>query len=161
MILGLIVSYMILASQFNSFIHPFAVLMSLPFSIAGAFLGLLIFHQTLNIYSLMGFILLLGIVKKNSIFLGDFTNQERARGAGVAEALLAACPLRLRAIFMTSATTLVAALPLALSIGPASEIMRPMGIVVIGGVLISTLFTLFVVPCTYQILADWEAPPYE
>src|SRR6202007_530252 len=91
MLLGIVVSYMVLASQFNSFIHPVTVLMALPFSFSGAFLGLLIAHQSINIYSLSGFILLMGIVKKNSILLVDFTNQTRAQGSNVREALLKAC----------------------------------------------------------------------
>jgi hydrophobe/amphiphile efflux-1 (HAE1) family protein len=155
--LGIIVAYMVLASQFNSFVHPFTVLMALPFSISGALLTLLLTGNSLNIFSFIGLILLMGIVKKNSILLVDFTNQVRARGGvGVREALLKACPIRLRPILMTSFATIAAALPLALALGPGAELRAPMAIAVIGGVLVSTLLTLFVVPCVYELLARFE-----
>jgi hydrophobe/amphiphile efflux-1 (HAE1) family protein len=156
LILGLIVSYMVLASQFNSFIHPVTVLMALPSSMAGAFLTLLLFHQSLNIYSGIGLILLMGIVKKNSILLVDFTNQVRDRGIAVRPALLEACPIRLRPILMTSFATIAAALPLALAFGPGAETRVPMALAVIGGVLVSTFLTLFVVPCVYELFARFE-----
>jgi HAE1 family hydrophobic/amphiphilic exporter-1 len=157
LLLGVVVSYMILASQFNSFIHPATVLMALPFSISGAFLTLLAFGHSLNIFSFIGLILLMGIVKKNSILLVDFTNQVRDRGGvAVRAALLEACPVRLRPILMTSFATIAAALPLALAIGPGAELRAPMAIAVIGGVLVSTLLTLFVVPCVYELLARFE-----
>ena len=157
LILGLIVSYMVLASQFNSFIHPVTVLMALPFSVSGAFLTLLAFGHSLNIFSFIGLILLMGIVKKNSILLVDFTNQVRDRGGiTVRAALLEACPVRLRPILMTSFATIAAALPLALALGPGAELRAPMAIAVIGGVLVSTFLTLFVVPCVYELLARFE-----
>ncbi len=157
LVLGLVVSYMVLASQFNSFIHPVTVLMALPFSVSGAFLTLLISHQSLNIYSFIGLILLMGIVKKNSILLVDFTNQVRARGVNnVRSALLEACPVRLRPILMTSFATVAAALPLALALGPGAETRVPMALAVIGGVIVSTLLTLFVVPCVYEVLSRFE-----
>ncbi len=155
--LGLVVSYMVLASQFNSFIHPVTVLMALPFSVSGAFLTLLISHQSLNVYSFIGLILLMGIVKKNSILLVDFTNQVRDRGeASVRSALLEACPVRLRPILMTSLATVAAALPLALALGPGAETRVPLALAVIGGVVVSTLLTLFVVPCVYEVLSRFE-----
>jgi len=157
LVLGIIVAYMVLASQFNSFIHPFTVLMALPFSISGALLTLLIFGHSINIFSFIGLILLMGIVKKNSILLVDFANQVRARGGvTVRDALLEACPIRLRPILMTSTATIAAALPLALALGPGAELRAPMAIAVIGGVLVSTLLTLFVVPCVYEILSRFE-----
>ncbi len=157
LILGVIVAYMVLASQFNSFIHPVTVLMALPFSMSGAFLTLLLFDNSLNIFSFIGLILLMGIVKKNSILLVDFTNQVRDRGGvTVRAALLEACPIRLRPILMTSFATIAAALPLALALGPGAELRAPMAIAVIGGVLVSTLLTLFVVPCVYELLARFE-----
>ncbi len=158
MILGIIVSYMVLASQFNSFLHPFTVLLALPFSISGAFLGLLVFHQSINIYSLIGFILLMGIVKKNSILLVDFTNQVRREGASVNEALLKACPIRLRPILMTSIATVAAAVPEAFAVGPGSETTIPMAVAIIGGVVVSTTLTLFVVPCFYSLASRLERP---
>jgi hydrophobe/amphiphile efflux-1 (HAE1) family protein len=162
LILGLVVSYMVLASQFNSFVHPVTVLMALPFSVSGAFLTLLGFHQSLNMYSFIGLILLMGIVKKNSILLVDFTNQVRARGeTSVRKALIEACPVRLRPILMTSFATVAAALPLALALGPGAETRVPMALAVIGGVLVSTLLTLFVVPCVYEVLSRFERRPAE
>lgn len=151
MLLGLLVSYMVLASQFNSFIHPITVLLALPFSFAGAFVGLAIFHQSINIYSMIGFILLMGIVKKNSILLVDFTNQCRGEGADVKTALLKACPVRLRPILMTSVATVAGALPEALSVGPGAETTIPMAVALIGGVIASTILTLFVIPCAYSL----------
>jgi HAE1 family hydrophobic/amphiphilic exporter-1 len=130
--------------------------MALPFSVSGAFLTLLAFGHSLNIFSFIGLILLMGIAKKNSILLVDFTNQVRDRGLAVREALLEACPIRLRPILMTSFATIAAALPLALALGPGAELRAPMAIAVIGGVLVSTLLTLFVVPCVYELLARFE-----
>jgi hydrophobe/amphiphile efflux-1 (HAE1) family protein len=158
LMLGILVSYMVLASQFNSFIHPITVLMALPFSFSGAFIGLALGHQSINMYSLIGFILLMGIVKKNSILLVDFTNQVRDEGLNVHDALLKACPVRLRPILMTSVATIAAALPEALSLGPGSETTIPMAISIIGGVTASTILTLFVVPCVYSVLTRFEKP---
>jgi multidrug efflux pump subunit AcrB len=156
LLLGILVSYMVLASQFNSFIHPVTVLMALPFSFSGAFVGLAVCHQSINMYSMIGFILLMGIVKKNSILLVDFTNQMRAEGLGVHQALLKACPIRLRPILMTSVATVAGALPEALSLGPGSETTIPMAISIIGGVIASTVLTLFVIPCVYSLLVRFE-----
>ena len=158
LVLGIIVSYMVLASQFNSFIHPITVLMALPFSFTGAFIGLYVGHQSINMYSLIGFILLMGIVKKNSILLVDFTNQCREDGTAVHDALIKACPVRLRPILMTSVATVAGALPEALSLGPGSETTVPMAISIIGGVIASTILTLFVVPCVYSLFSNLERP---
>jgi multidrug efflux pump len=156
LILGIFVAYMVLASQFNSFMHPFTVLLALPFSVTGAFLALFLSRNSLNLYSMIGLILLMGIVKKNSILLVDFTNVRREQGKSVREALLEACPIRLRPILMTSVATIVAALPIALALGAGAESMRPMAIAIIGGVTVSTLLTLFVVPCAYYVLSRLE-----
>jgi HAE1 family hydrophobic/amphiphilic exporter-1 len=153
LLMGILVSYMVLASQFNSYLHPFIVLLALPFSVAGALIALWAGGQSINIYSFIGIILLMGIVKKNSILLVDFTNQYRRTGAGVHDALVAAGPVRLRPILMTSLATIVAALPPALAIGPGAETRIPMAIAVIGGVIFSTLLTLLVIPCAYRITA--------
>ncbi len=157
LVLGIFVAYMVLASQFNSFIHPVIVLLALPFSITGAFIALALGRESLNIYSMIGIILLMGIVKKNSILLVDFTNQRRKQGLGLTEALLEACPIRLRPILMTSFATIAAAIPPALGIGPGAETRIPMALVVIGGVFLSTFLTLFVVPCAYSLLARLES----
>ncbi len=154
LLLGFVVAYMILASQFNSFLDPLTVFVALPFSFSGAFLGLLIGQQSINLFSMIGLILLMGIVKKNSILLVDFTNQARDEGEkDVTKALLQACPNRLRPILMTSIATIAGALPAALSFGPGAEARQPMAISVIGGVLVSTLLTLFVVPTVYSLLS--------
>jgi len=158
LLFGILVSYMVLASQFNSFIHPVTVLTALPFSISGAFLGLWLFHQSINMYSMIGLILLMGIVKKNSILLVDFTNQVREETPDVHEALLKACPVRLRPILMTSVATIAGALPEALALGPGAETRIPMAIAIIGGVIVSTILTLFVVPCTYSLMTKLERP---
>jgi HAE1 family hydrophobic/amphiphilic exporter-1 len=157
LILGIFVAYMVLGTQFNSFLHPFTVLLALPFSVTGAFLALFVSRNSLNLYSMIGLILLMGIVKKNSILLVDFTNVRRGQGMGVREALLEACPIRLRPILMTSIATIVAALPIALALGAGAESMRPMAIALIGGVAVSTLLTLFVVPCAYQVASRFES----
>jgi multidrug efflux pump subunit AcrB len=149
--MGILVAYMVLGSQFNSFLHPLIVLLALPFSITGAVIALLIGGQSMNMYSIIGVILLMGIVKKNSILLVDFTNQVRAQGKTIEESLLTACPIRLRPIIMTSIATIVAAIPPALAMGPGAEIRIPMAIAVIGGVIVSTFFTLYVVPCVYRV----------
>jgi len=161
LILGIFVSYMVLASQFNSFIHPVTVLLALPFSVTGAFVALALSHQTLNIYSMIGLILLMGIVKKNSILLVDFTNERRKHGVSLREALLDACPIRLRPILMTSVATIAGAVPEALARGAGSELMVPMAVTVIGGVFLSTLLTLFVVPCFYEVMARFESHAHD
>jgi HAE1 family hydrophobic/amphiphilic exporter-1 len=155
--LGIFVAYMVLGTQFNSFVHPWSVLLALPFSLTGAAVALFVTGNSLNIYSAIGVILLMGIVKKNSILLVDFTNQSRENGMNVTEALLHACPIRLRPIIMTSVATIAAAIPSALSIGPGAESRTPMSMVIIGGVLFSTAFTLFVVPCAYSLMSAWES----
>ncbi len=153
--LGLLIAYMVLASQFNSFWHPVVVLLALPFSVSGALLALLLGGQSLNVYSMLGLILLVGIAKKNSIMLVDFTNQARARGLSCRAALLEACPIRLRPILMTSVATIAGALPPAFAIGPGAELQRPMALAVVGGMVVSTLLTLLVVPAGYSVLGEW------
>ena len=161
LLLGVAVAYMVLASQFNSFIHPVTVLMALPFSLSGAFIALYYTNQTLNLFSMIGLILLMGIVKKNSILLVDFTNQRRAEGLEPDAALLEACPVRLRPILMTSIACVVGAIPEAISFGPGSETRVPMAVSIIGGVSISTLLTLYVVPCVYSLFTRIERPEKE
>ncbi len=155
-VLGILVAYMVLASQFNNYLHPVAVLFALPFSISGALITLWLAGQSLNVYSLIGFILLMGIVKKNSILLVDFTNQVREQNVEVKPALLQACPTRLRPILMTSIATIAAAIPPALAIGPGAETRIPMALTIIGGVTVSTALTLFVVPCLYSLLSKHD-----
>src|SRR5207249_8139053 len=124
--------------------------------VTGAFAALWLAGLSLNIYSMIGLILLMGIVKKNSILLVDFTTERRRHGLGVRDALLDACPVRLRPILMTSAATIAGAVPEALSRGAGSELIVPMAVTVIGGVLVSTFLTLFVVPCFYELMSKFE-----
>lgn len=159
LLLGIIVSYMVLASQFNSFVHPVTILIALPFSVSGAFIALWLGGQTLNIYSMIGLILLMGIVKKNSILLVEFTNHMKDKGLNTHEALLEACPVRLRPILMTSIATVVGAIPPALAIGPGAESRTPMALAVIGGVVLSTILTLFVVPSVYSLFDRLSKKP--
>ncbi len=156
LILGIFVAYMVLATQFNSFIHPLTVFLALPFSVTGAFLALVISRNSMNLYSMIGLILLMGIVKKNSILLVDFTNERRRQGADVRKALLEACPVRLRPILMTSVATVAAAIPEALAFGAGSETIVPMAVTIVGGVTLSTVLTLFVVPCAYEVFSRFE-----
>jgi HAE1 family hydrophobic/amphiphilic exporter-1 len=152
--MGIIVAYMVLAAQFNAFTHPLTVLLALPFSISGALLMLWLFGQSMNVYSLLGLILLMGIAKKNSIMLVDFTNQIRAKGVERHAAVLQACPIRLRPILMTSMATIAGAMPAAFAVGPGAETQRPMALALVGGMVVSTFLTLFVVPAAYSVLDD-------
>jgi multidrug efflux pump subunit AcrB len=156
LILGIVVAYMILASQFNSFLHPVTVLTILPLSLVGAVLALWLTHRSLNIFSMIGLLLLMGIVKKNSIILVDFARESCAAGLGARDAMLRAGPVRLRPILMTTVSTLMAALPPALALGPGSEIRAPMAIAVIGGLFFSTALSLLVVPAFF-VAADRAA----
>ena len=161
LVLGIIVAYMVLGSQYNSFIHPIVVLVALPFSITGAFIALYLGHKSINMYSMIGVILLMGIVKKNSILLVDFTNERRKAGLSVRDALIEACPIRLRPIIMTSVATVSAAIPTAIGLGAGSETRIPLALVIIGGVTVSTILTLFVVPSLYLFLTRFESHAHE
>jgi multidrug efflux pump len=153
LVLGVLVAYMVLASQFNSFLHPVTVLSILPLSIAGAAFALLITGKTLNIFSMIGLLLLLGIAKKNSIILVDYAVQKQKEGMTALEAMFKAGPVRLRPIMMTSAATLMAAIPPALALGPGAETRGPMAVAIIGGLVISTALSLLVVPAFF-VVAD-------
>jgi HAE1 family hydrophobic/amphiphilic exporter-1 len=146
LLLAVILIYLILASQFGSFLQPVAIMMSLPMSLIGVFLGLLIAGTTLNIFSAIGFIMLMGLVTKNAILLVDFFNQARARGTPVNEALLEAGSIRLRPILMTTLAMVFGMMPLALGLGEGASQRAPMAHAVIGGLISSTLLTLVVVP---------------
>ncbi len=146
LLLAVILIYLILASQFGSFLQPVAIMMSLPMSLIGVFLGLLIAGTTLNIFSAIGFIMLMGLVTKNAILLVDFFNHARARGTAVNEALLEAGTIRLRPILMTTLAMVFGMMPLALGLGEGASQRAPMAHAVIGGLISSTLLTLVVVP---------------
>jgi hydrophobe/amphiphile efflux-1 (HAE1) family protein len=158
--IGILVAFLILAVQFNSFVHPWAVLIALPFSVTGALVSLWLFGASVNLFSFIGLIVLMGISKKNSIMLVEFTNQVREKTKkSVKESLLEACPVRLRPILMTSAATVAAAAPLIIGHGIGAETRLPMGLSIIGGTIVSTLLTLFVVPALYLILSPLESKP--
>ncbi|TSA45848.1 MAG: efflux RND transporter permease subunit [Deltaproteobacteria bacterium] len=156
LILGVIMAYMVLAAQFESFVHPFTVLLAMPLSFIGAFSALLITGNTLNIFSFIGLILLMGLVKKNAILLVDYTNVLRGRGVPRREAILQAGPVRLRPILMTTFAMVFGMLPVAFGVGEGSETRSPMGIAVIGGLLTSLFLTLVVVPAAYDLFDDWQ-----
>jgi multidrug efflux pump subunit AcrB len=151
LLMGILIAYMILASQFNSYLHPVTVITILPLSIAGAAFALWSTNQTLNIFSMIGLLLLMGIVKKNSIILVDYANKFREEGFAARESMERAGPIRLRPIVMTAVSTLMAAIPPALGIGPGSEIRMPMAIAIIGGLVLSTVLSLVVVPAFYVV----------
>mgnify|MGYP001273074017 CR=1 FL=1 len=155
-LLGVIMAYMVLAAQFESFIHPFTVLLSMPLSFIGAFGALFITGKTLNVFSYIGLILLLGLVKKNAILLVDYTNTLRARGVERREAILEAGPVRLRPILMTTFAMVFGMLPVALGVGEGAETRSPMGVAVIGGLLTSLFLTLVVVPAAYDLFDDGQ-----
>jgi len=156
LILGIIMAYMILAAQFESFLHPFIVLLSMPLSFIGAFGALMLAGKTLSIFSFIGLILLMGLVKKNAILLVDYTNTLRERGMARREAILQAGPVRLRPILMTTFAMVFGMLPVALGLGEGAETRSPMGIAVIGGLLTSLFLTLVVVPAAYDLFDDLQ-----
>ena len=150
--LALLVVFMVLASQFESLIHPFTVLLAVPLAVTGALATLKVTGSTLNLYSQIGMILLIGLVTKNSILLVEYANQLREKGRTALQAMQEAGRIRLRPIVMTSVATITSAFPVALGLGAGSTSRRPLGYVIIGGVLFSTLLSLFLVPVVYVIL---------
>ena len=150
--LAMVLLYMVLASQFNSFLQPFIIMLAQPLAIIGGVMALWLTGQTLNIYSMIGLVLLIGLVAKNSILLVDLTNQRREEGKGVDEALKDACPIRMRPVLMTSATVILALFPAALGLGAGAETNGPLAVAVIGGMISSTLLTLVVVPAVYSLV---------
>jgi HAE1 family hydrophobic/amphiphilic exporter-1 len=159
-LLAFILLYMVLASQFNSFIQPFIIMLAQPLAIIGGLIALLISGDSLNMFSMIGLILLIGLVAKNSILLVDLTNQLRDRGASIDAALREACPIRLRPVVMTSLTIILALLPAAIGLGAGSETNKPLSVAIIGGMVSSTLLTLVVVPAAYSLvmqrLQKWQ-----
>ncbi len=157
LVLAVVFIYMILASQFGSFLQPLAIMASLPLSLIGVVLALLAWRSTMNIFSMIGFIMLMGLVTKNAILLIDFANQARARGLARTQSLLQAAEIRLRPILMTTLAMVFGMLPLAIGAGEGAEQRAPLAHAVIGGVLASTLLTLLVVPVLYTFLDDLGA----
>ncbi|HEX9508899.1 MAG TPA: efflux RND transporter permease subunit [Puia sp.] len=151
--LALVLIYLVLAAQFESFIDPFTIMFTVPLAMAGALLSLWLFHQTLNIFSEIGMIMLIGLVTKNGILIIEFTNQKREQGMSKMEAVVEAASQRLRPILMTSLATSLGALPIALSLGAAATSRIPLGIVVVGGIMFSLILTLFVIPAIYTFVS--------
>jgi len=157
--LGIIVVYLVLAAQFESWVHPFIILLTVPLAMAGALFGLWITGATLNIYSQIGLIMLVGLAAKNGILIVEFANQLRDQGTAFRAALIEASRVRLRPILMTSFTAAAGAIPLLLSSGAGAETRAVIGTVILFGVLAATLFTLFVVPVAYDLLARRTGSP--
>jgi multidrug efflux pump subunit AcrB len=158
MALAVIFIYIVLASQFGSFVQPIAIMASLPLALIGVMLALLLWRSTLNVFSMIGLVMLMGLVTKNAILLVDFANHARRAGATVAEALLQAGMIRMRPIIMTTAAMVFGMLPLALAFNDGGELQAPMGRAIIGGVITSTLLTLVVVPVLYSYLVRDKRP---
>lgn len=156
-ILALVFIYLVLSAQFESFRDPFIIMFTVPMAIAGALLSLWYFDQTINIFSQIGQIMLIGLVTKNGILIVEFANQKKAQGLGLVEAVKEASVLRFRPILMTSLSTVLGTLPIALALGSGSESRMPMGIAVIGGLIFSTILTLFVIPAVYSFFSDKKA----
>ncbi len=155
-LLALVLIYLVLAAQFESFRDPFIIMFSVPLALAGALFWLWYFHQTLNIFSQIGMVMLIGLITKNGILIVEFANQRRARGRNAMEAVQEAAVARFRPVLMTSLSTLLGILPIALALGAGAESRVPMGIAVIGGLSVGTLLTLFVVPAMYSYLTSRE-----
>jgi len=145
--------YLVLAAQFESFIHPLTILLSVPLAVAGALIALFMFKQSMNIYSQIGLIMLVGLVTKNAILIVEFANQLRERGQRLFDAVADAATIRLRPILMTSFSTIFGILPIAIGLGAGAEARRPLGIAVVGGLLLSTFLTLVLVPVVYTLLS--------
>jgi multidrug efflux pump subunit AcrB len=156
--LAVIFIYIVLASQFGSFVQPIAIMASLPLSLIGVMLALLITGSTLNVFSMIGLVMLMGLVTKNAILLIDFANHARKGGATIPEALLEAGLVRMRPIIMTTAAMVFGMLPMAIAFNQGGEVQAPMGRAIIGGVITSTLLTLVVVPVLYSYLVRERKP---
>jgi multidrug efflux pump subunit AcrB len=145
--------YLILSAQFESFIDPLIIMITVPLAVTGALLSLVIFGSTLNIFSEIGMIMLVGLVTKNGILIVEFANQKRKLGLSKSEAAFEAAAARLRPILMTSLATIFGAMPIALALGAGAQSRTPLGIVVVGGLLFSLILTLFVIPTMYVIMS--------
>jgi HAE1 family hydrophobic/amphiphilic exporter-1/multidrug efflux pump len=152
-VLALLLIYLVLAAQFESFKDPFIIMITVPLAIAGAVLCLWLFNQTLNIFSEIGMITLIGLVTKNGILIVEFANKKREAGLTKFQAVIEASTHRLRPILMTSLATSLGALPIALSLGEAASSRVPLGIVIVGGIIFSLVLTLFVIPAVYTYVS--------
>ncbi|MES9865078.1 MAG: efflux RND transporter permease subunit [Candidatus Thiodiazotropha sp. LLP2] len=161
LVLGVVVVYLVLAAQFESWVHPLVIMLTVPLAMAGALLGLYLTDQSLNIYSQIGLIMLVGLAAKNGILIVEFANQLRDRGRSFSEALYEAAEVRFRPILMTGITTAAGSLPLLLSTGAGSETRLVIGTVILAGVIAATLFTLYIVPVAYYLLARHTSSPLQ
>ena len=152
-VFALILIYLVLSAQFESFRDPLIIMFTVPLALAGALITLWYYHQTLNIFSQIGIIMLIGLVSKNGILIVEFANQKKARGASVQEAIISAAELRFRPILMTSLSTILGILPIALALGAGAESRVSMGLAVIGGLMFATILTLYVIPAIYSYLS--------
>jgi HAE1 family hydrophobic/amphiphilic exporter-1/multidrug efflux pump len=154
LLLALILIYLVLAAQFESFTDPFIIMITVPLAIAGALISLWMLGQTLNIFSQIGIIMLIGLVTKNGILIVEFANKKREAGLSIKDAVLEAAAQRLRPILMTSLATALGALPIAISLGAAATSRKPLGTVIVGGLMFSLILTLFVIPAVYTYLSS-------
>jgi multidrug efflux pump len=157
--LALLLIYLVLAAQFESFRDPLIILFTVPLALAGAMLFLWYFNQSINIFSQIGMVMLIGLVAKNGILIVEFANQRKAAGLSIREAIEEAAAVRFRPILMTALSTILGVLPIALALGAGAESRMPMGIAVIGGLLVGTFLSLYVIPATYSYLTSEDAGP--
>lgn len=155
--LALIFVFMVPAAQYESLLHPFTVLLAVPLAVTGALGALWVMGSTLNVYSQVGMILLIGLVSKNSILLVTYANELRSRGSDAVTAMIEAGRIRLRPILMTSVATIFGALPIALGLGAGASSRRPLGYAIIGGMVVSTLITLYLVPAAFVVFERLSA----
>ena len=160
-LLGILVMFLVMAAQFESYIHPFVIILTVPLAVVGGLIGLYLTGNSLNLFSQIGMIMLVGLAAKNGILIVEFANQLRDEGMEFNKALLQAAELRLRPILMTSITAAAGAVPLILSGGAGSETRAVIATVVLFGVCIATVFTLFVVPVAYSLIARKTGSPGE
>ena len=158
-LLALLITYLVLAAQFESFIHPFVILLTVPLALVGALAGLELMGMSLNIYSQIGIVMLIGLAAKNGILIVEFANQLRDKGIAFEEALISAAQQRLRPIVMTTFTTVTSAIPLVLAVGPGAESRMVIGVVIFAGVSLASIFTLFIVPGAYYWLCRHTGSP--
>ncbi|OUR81222.1 multidrug transporter AcrB [Colwellia psychrerythraea] len=158
-LLALLITYLVLAAQFESFIHPFVILLTVPLALVGALAGLELMGMSLNIYSQIGIVMLIGLAAKNGILIVEFANQLRDKGIAFEEALISAAQQRLRPIVMTTFTTVTSAIPLVLAVGPGAESRMVIGVVIFAGVSLASIFTLFIVPGAYYWLCRNTGSP--
>jgi multidrug efflux pump len=159
LLLAVLMVYLILAAQFESFRDPLIIMMTVPLAVAGALFSLWYFNQTFNIFSQIGMIMLIGLVTKNGILIVEFANQRKGKGMAVGEAVLSAAVARFRPILMTSLSTILGILPIALGLGAGAESRISMGVAVVGGMILSSGLTLYVIPSIYSILSRATGSP--